>query len=304
MTHGTLPGFDKPISRLVLGVDHHLSPELAPAMFDAFVERGGNCFDTAFAYAGGRCEALLGDWIASRDVRAQAVILDKGGHAPFCNPEDMNRHLLVSLDRLRTDYIDIYMVHRDNPDVPAGEFIDALNRHKSAGRIRAFGGSNWTIPRIEAANGYAAKHGLEGFAAVSNNLSLARMISPLAPGCVSSSDPESRAWFERTQMPLMAWSSQSQGFFTERAHPTKRSDEELARCWYSEDNWRRRERATGLAAARGVLPTNIALAWVLCQPFPTFAIAGPRTPDELRTTFPALDISLNMNELRALDFPT
>jgi len=110
-----------------------------------------------------------------------------------------------------------------------------------------------------------------------------------------------RAWHERTQIPVLAWSSQARGFFTDRAHPDKREDEELVRCWYSEDNFQRRERAIELARKKGVLPINIALAYVLAQPFPVFALIGPRTIDETRTTMPALDISLTPAEVRWLN---
>jgi len=91
-----------------------------------------------------------------------------------------------------------------------------------------------------------------------------------------ASDATWRAWLTETQMPLLPWSSQAHGFFTGRARPDDRSDEELARCWYSDDNFQRLERVNELARRRGVLPINIALAYVLCQPFPTFPLIGPR----------------------------
>ncbi len=102
-------------------------------------------------------------------------------------------------------------------------------------------------------------------------------------------------------MPLMPWSSQARGFFTERANPDDRSDPELVRCWYSDDNFRRRERAVELAHRRGVLPINIALAYVLCQPFPTFPLIGPRTLAETRSSFQALGVQLSPEELRWLN---
>src|SRR5204862_2193539 len=130
-----------------------------------------------------------------------------------------------------------------------------------------------------------AEHGMTGFSAISNNFSLARMVSPVWDGCIAASDAESRAWLTENQMAIMPWSSQARGFFTGRAHPDNRSDEELVRCWYSEDNFRRLERVNELAQKRGVLPINIALAYVLCQPFPTFPLIGPRLLSETRTSF-------------------
>jgi aryl-alcohol dehydrogenase-like predicted oxidoreductase len=122
------------------------------------------------------------------------------------------------------------------------------------------------------------------------------------PGCVAASDPASRAWFKRTQTPLFAWSSQARGFFLPgRAHPDKRDDAELVRCWYFEDNFKRLARVNELAAKRNVLPINVALAYVLNQPFPTFALIGPRQLSETRTSLPALDVKLSPEEVAWLN---
>jgi aryl-alcohol dehydrogenase-like predicted oxidoreductase len=90
------------------------------------------------------------------------------------------------------------------------------------------------------------------------------------------------------------------GFFV-RAYPNDRSDANLVRCWYSEDNFQRLERTKEMAHKLGVLPINIALAYVLCQPFPTFPLIGPRTLAETRTSFQALDIKLTPQDLRRLN---
>jgi aryl-alcohol dehydrogenase-like predicted oxidoreductase len=206
--------------------------------------------------------------------------------------------LLESLDRLKTDFADIYIMHRDNPEIPIGEFVDVLNEHVAAGRIKAFGGSNWSLQRVAAANEYASKNGKQGFSAVSNNFSLARMVDAIWGGCVGSADAESRAWFTKTQIPLFAWSSQSRGFFLPgKAAPEKKEDAELVRCWYADDNFRRLDRVNEMAKKRNVLPINIALAYVLNQPFPTFPLIGPRQLSETRTSFAALDIELSPQEL-------
>jgi predicted dehydrogenase/aryl-alcohol dehydrogenase-like predicted oxidoreductase len=301
MKYGRIEGLDKPISRLLMGADNQGTISHASVMFDHFFELGGNAFDTAYIYAGGRCEKNLGQWVKNHGIREQVVLLGKGAHTPYCTPAHLSSQLIESLERMQTDYVDIYMMHRDNPQVPVGEFVDVLNEHARAGRMRVFGGSNWSSERVEAANAYAAEHGLQGFSAVSNNFSLARMVDPVWAGCIAASDPDYRAYLTRTQMPLIPWSSQARGFFTDRAHPDKRSDAELVRCWYSEDNWRRRARAVELADKRAVLPINIALAYVLCQPFPTFPIFGPRTLEETRTSLPALDVELSPEELAWLN---
>jgi len=301
MKYGRIAGVEKPVSRLVMGVDNQVAWPHASVMFDDFFERGGNCFDSAYIYGGGRCEKILGQWIKNRNIRERVVLLSKGAHTPYCYPEALKRQLLESLERLQVDEVDIYMMHRDNPEVPVGEFITVLNELKHAGRLRVFGGSNWSLERIIEANTWAAEHGMEGFSAVSNNLSLARMVDPVWAGCLSVSDERSRAWFTATQMPLFPWSSQARGFFTGRAHPADFSDPELVRCWYSKDNFQRLERVNSLAKERGVLPITIALAYVLCQPFPTFPLIGPRALSETRTSFPSLTIELTPEELRWLN---
>lgn len=301
MKYGSIAGVDKPISRLVMGADNQTSWPHASVMLDDFFEQGGTCFDTAYIYASGACEKMLGHWVKNRGIREQVVILDKGAHTPHCNPQALVSQLQESLERLQTDYVDIYMMHRDNPDIPVGEFITVLNEQKRAGHIGVFGASNWSIERVEEANRWAAEHGMSGFSAMSNNFSLARMIDPVWPGCLSASDARSRAWFTEQQMPLMPWSSQARGFFTGRANPDDHADAELVRCWYSEDNFRRLERVNAMAKERGVLPINIALAYVLCQPFPTFPLIGPRLLSETRTSIPGLDIQLTPEELRWLN---
>ena len=301
MQYGSIPGVETQVSRVVMGCDNQESLLHASAMFDGYFEAGGNTFDTAYIYGGGKQEQLLGAWMKNRGVRDQVVVITKGAHSPHCFPKKITAQLRESLERLQTDRADIYFMHRDNPDVPVGEFVDVLNEHRDAGRIGAFGGSNWSIPRLRAANAYAEAAGKTGFAVLSNNFSLARMVNAVWGGCLAASDPEYRGFLEETQLCLMPWSSQARGFFLGRARPDDLSDEELVRCWYCDDNFQRLERVNRMAAERGVLPINIALAYVLSQPFPTFPLIGPRTLSELRTSLPALDVELTAEERRWLN---
>jgi aryl-alcohol dehydrogenase-like predicted oxidoreductase len=246
-------------------------------------------------------EKLLGQWLTNRGLRDEVVLIAKGGHTPFCTPEGLSRQLRESLDRLQTDHVEFYFLHRDNPDVPVGEFVTVLNEHVRAGHIKVFGGSNWSIARVQAANRYAQRKGLQGFGALSNQFSLARMIDPPWGGCVTAGDPDSRKWLKKTQTPLLAWSSQARGFFTDRAAPEKRDDAELVRCWYADDNWQRRERVLALAQEKHVSPIAIAGAYVLAQPFPTFPLIGPRTIGETKTSLEALTIELTPREVAWLN---
>jgi aryl-alcohol dehydrogenase-like predicted oxidoreductase/predicted dehydrogenase len=300
MTYGTIEGIGKRVSRLVMGTMAPVSIPYASVMYDDFFARGGTTFDTAHVYGGGLSEKMLGEWVKNRSIREEVVILAKGAHTPYCTPEGLTTQLFESLDRLQMEYVDLYMMHRDNLEVPVSEFIDVMNEHQRAGRMRTFGVSNWTVERIEAANAYARSKGLSGICAVSNNFSLARMVEPVWAGSMSASDPEFKAWLTKTQMPLLAWSAQARGFFV-RGNPEDLSDQSLVNSWYCEDNFRRLERVRELAEKRGVLPTNIALAYVLQQPFPVFALVGPVSLAETRTTVPALEITLSPEEMRWLN---
>ncbi|MDH2444898.1 aldo/keto reductase [Amnibacterium sp. CER49] len=303
MPYGRIDGVEKPVSRLAMGTmieDAELPAVQGPVLFDGFFEAGGTCFDTAHLYRGGQSEEVFGQWMRSRGVRDDVVVLGKGAATPYCDPENLTRQLLLSLERMQTDYVDLYMMHRDNEAIPVGEFVDVLNEHRQAGRMRAFGVSNWSLARVEEANRYAAAHGLTGFAALSNNFSLARLVEPIWPGSIATNDAKSRAWFTRTQTPLFPWSSQARGFFANGSRDDT-SDPELVRCWYSDDNFERLDRVRVLAEQRGVRPITIALAYVLAQPFPTFPLIGPRSLHELETSLPALGVELTPDEVAWLN---
>jgi aryl-alcohol dehydrogenase-like predicted oxidoreductase len=306
MEYGRIGGIDRPVSRLVLGtMAYSAEPEERYAhwagMLDAFLAAGGNMLDTANAYGRGRSERTLGRWLGERANRDRVLLLDKGAHPSpdqprRVTPEAIDADIAESLARLESPFIDLYLLHRDDPDVPVGPIVECLNRHIDAGRVRAIGGSNWTAARIEEANDYAAAHRLRGFTASSPNLALAVPREPLWPGCVSV-DAVERAWYRERQFPLLSWSSQARGFFSGRFAPDLTEvDADVTRAYYTDANWERLRRARELAARKGTTPTRIALAWVLRQPLPTFALIGPLRPEELADSLAALDIDVSPKE--------
>ncbi|MBT7702120.1 MAG: aldo/keto reductase, partial [Verrucomicrobia bacterium] len=233
--------------------------------------------------------------------RDEVTLIVKGAHPPACFPKPLVAEFNESLERLQTDYADIYFMHRDNVDVPVGEFVDVLNDLKDAGKIRVFGGSNWTLARVQEANAYAAANGKTGFGALSNNFSLARMVNPLWGISVTSSQSDYRAWHEETQTPCFAWSAQARGFFDPaRSGPTIENPA-LAAVWYAEDNFKRQERCIELAAKKKCHPMAIASAYVMSQAFPTFALVGPATLEESARTFAAPDVTLTNDEVKWLN---
>ncbi|AZN42472.1 aldo/keto reductase [Paenibacillus albus] len=304
-----LPGVKQGISQLIMGSDY-FSPaiiETVSEVLDNYVAIGGNTIDSAYIYSGGESEKALGIWMEQRKNRDQINVWTKGGHpnqnGPQVNKNAIYNELMTSLERLRTDYIDIYALHRDDTNVPVGEIVDILNEHIEAGRIRTFGGSNWTTARLQEANEYAAKNGLRGFEFSSPNLSLAKAKEPYWADCISVDD-EILAWHEQSNLPLLSWSSQARGFFTGRFTPEDRTDADLVRVFYNDDNWERYSRAEKLGKEKGVSTIQIALAYVLNQSFPTGAIIGARNEAEMKSCLEATNLELSMEEIKWLDLRT
>jgi len=298
----TIPGISKPASIVALGFEDFRSFASGAILLDAYFERGGRVFDTAFVYGAGYTEKLFGDWQRSRGVREETVLIGKGAHSPLCYPDVIGKQLDASLNRLQTDYVDVYFMHRDNTDIPVGEFVDALDAEVQKGRIRGiFGGSNWTQERMAAAIGYAKKNGKVAPAALSNNFALAEMINPIWAGCIAASDAAYKEWLTRNQIPNFSWSSQARGFFTDRAGRDKMDNPELVNTWYSEKNFGRRDRAVQLARELGKHPIHVALAYVLAQPFPSIPLIGPRTLAELDDSIQAFDIKLTAEQVKWLE---
>jgi aryl-alcohol dehydrogenase-like predicted oxidoreductase len=302
MVYGQVPHVAKKVSRLAIGtmLEGASGEAEGHALFDEFFAQGGNAFDTAYVYGGGQGEKIFGNWLAARGVRDEVFILGKGAHPPNCTPEGAAQELDESLARMNVQAVDLYMPHRDNLDVPIADWVEWFNAALQAGKFSAYGGSNWTAERVEEVNAYAAQKGLQGFSAISNNLSLARMVNPVWDGCLSLNNAASRAWLQEQQLPVFSWSSQARGFFV-RGDRDFTEDAELVRCWYSDDNFERLERVRALAAERGTSPINIALAWVIGQKFPTFALVGPRNSTEIRSCVEGLSVELSDEEMKHLN---
>ncbi len=302
-----LPGIEKELSRLVFGCDNQSDSNHAFAMFDHFYLSGGNVFDTAYIYNNGKSDGYLGRWVNSRGLREEVVVLGKGAHTPDCYPGKIRPQLEESLERMGSDYLDIYCLHRDNLDVPVSEFIDALSELKDEGLINVFGGSNWSLPRFKEAIDYANKNNKTPFSMLSNNFSLARMLEPVWPGCFSCSEEDYKAYLEENQIAIFPWSSQARGFFLESQefqglqHVADPNKGEQDRVWANKDNLERRRRCFQMAQEKGLEPIQVSLAFVLNQPFPTFPLIGARNLFETESSLQALDLDLSLEEISWLD---
>lgn len=316
MEYGTIDGMDKKISRILHGTIMLREDDLQGGfdLLDGVWALGVNGFDCAYIYGGGQCERVLGRWLEARGLFDEAVILTKGAHHAGpknkVNPVDITADLTESMARCRTDFIDIYVLHRDDPNVEVGPIVEVLNEHKAAGRIGLFGGSNWTVPRIREANEYAYKHNLEAFTVSSPNYSLAEQVKEPWRGCISISGPSNeadRAWYAEQKMPLFTWSSLAQGFFSGKftrdtfdAYKSKLPDS-CVHAYCYEQNFERLDRAGELAREKGLTVPQIALAFNLNQPLNLFSLIGVFHPDECEANIEALNLKLAQEELDWLD---
>ena len=313
MKKSKIHGVDKELSRIIMGTmivglkNYGESAEL----LDAAMELGINAFDIAYVYGGGDSERAVGKWMEERGNRDDVFIITKGAHhnqdRKRVTPYDITSDLMDSLARLRTDYIDSYLLHRDDPSLPVGPIMDCLHEHCAAGRIRSFGGSNWTYARIAEANAYAAEHGQIPMSVSSPNYGLCEQVDdPWGPGCVTISGPGGayeRGFYLKTHMPVMAYSSLGRGMLSGRV--TRENYKELLdgaalKAYAYDVNFERLDRARELAAAKGASVPQIGLAYILNGPLNVFPIVGAASPRELSETAAAVDITLYGQELEWL----
>ena len=239
-----------------------------------------------------------------RRNRDKINIIGKGAHhnehGPRVNPDAIAKDIQASLLALDTEIIDLYLLHRDDRTVPVGEIVDCLNSHRDAGRIREFGGSNWQADRLEEANAYAKSKGVAGMVASSPYFGLARQNEEAWMGCVELNEA-AKEFHTRTQMPVMPWSSQAGGFFTDRFKKGDGQTGDMARIYYSDANFERKARAAEIAEHKGVSANNVALAYAMHQPFPVFPLIGCRNVEELESSLAVLNVHLSERDMLYLD---
>lgn len=305
-------GLDRPLPRLVQGTLHlpHLDPEQVNALLDAALELGVTAFDTAPVYGNGAAERLLGAWLEARRVRDRVLLIGKGCHPdgsrPRLDARSLRDDLSRSLERLRVDVIDLYLLHRDDPAAPVEPVVEALNGELAAGRLRAFGASNWSWSRIGEANAFAARSGLRGFSLSSPGLSLVRAHRTW-PGCLALSLPLDASEVERyreTRFPVLVWSPLAGGYLAHASGPLGADPGQAKRAlefYDSPESRARRRRAVELAEARGVGVPVIALAYALSLGLAASCVVGCRDRAELVECRRALELELTSEQRRWLE---
>ncbi len=329
MKYSRIKGLNKDISKLVFGtatpklfaaVAPNATKEDEEAAFELLDEvfaSGINTFDCAAHYG----EEIMGKWMESRGNRDKCVIITKGAHPNNWRDRVTDYDILSdandSLKKLRTNKIDIYMLHRDNHTVPVGLIVKALTSLYDDGKVATFGGSNWTHKRIEEANEYARKHNLKMFSVSSPNFGLAEQVNDpwvgdakFGDGCVTISgheNAEARKWYKDHSIPVFAYSSLARGFLAGvfKSSEPKTANDVIDKPgilgYYCENNIERLRRCEILAEKKKVTVAQIAMAWVYNQPFEVFALSSPTTKQQIEENIAAIEIELSEDEIKWLN---
>jgi aryl-alcohol dehydrogenase-like predicted oxidoreductase len=270
------------------------------AVLDAYTEAGGNFVDTANSYLveHGRSETIIGRWMAARGNRDELVVATKvgGGAGAVRNlrAETIKREAHASLERLRTDRIDLYYAHFDDEQTPLEESLRALDALVQAGTVRCLGASNYTAERLTAALELQRAHGLAEFTVLQPHYNLVERD------------------FERTLLPVaedwdlavLPYYALAKGFLTGKYRP----DGEAVESERAEGAGAYLDRggAAVLAALDEIAETHattvaaVALGWLLAQPRVAAPIASARTVEQLEQILPAATLTLTPAELDRL----
>jgi aryl-alcohol dehydrogenase-like predicted oxidoreductase len=319
MKYIQIPGTDLKTSVICLGggsLGSTNNQQESFSLLDLYIEQGGNFVDTAKIYAdwlpGERSisEKTIGAWMRQRGNRQKVIVATKGAHPdlaamhiPRLSPGEIIADLEASLLHLGTDVIDLYWLHRDDPARPVEEIIETLNSQVAAGKIRYSGCSNWRARRIQAAQEYAQKHGLMGFAGNQMLWSLAYTDMDANPDkTLVNMDSESFDYHKRSGLAAIPYSSQAGGLFSKMAKASLAQVNSGAGGMYPiAENEERFKRIKKLSVATGLSVTQIVLGYLLSQPFTVIPIVGCHTTAQLKDSLSAGDISLDPAQVTFLD---
>lgn len=314
-----IPGTDLTPSGLCLGAGNFgtsIDRGASFALLDAFVDQAGNFIDTAKVYGDwvpgekSASEKAIGRWLEERKNRMNIVLGTKGGHPDLAamdiarlSPQDIASDLEASLHNLRTDFIDLYWMHRDDVTRPVEDIIDTLLTQMKAGKLRAFGCSNWKIERILAAQAYAARIQARGFVANQLMWSLAE-VDPenLFDATQAVMTRPTYEYHQSTNLVAIPYSAQAQGWFQRAAHGTETSMSANQRKMYETPvNRQRAERAQQVARECGLSVSQIVLGYMAGQPFPVIPILGCKNHEQLRDSLRAADVVLSGEQIAFLE---
>ncbi|PSQ54434.1 aldo/keto reductase [Halobacteriales archaeon SW_12_67_38] len=278
--------------------------EQSEAVIERAIEHGINFFDTANVYSQGESERILGAALDGR--RDEHVIATKvhGRMADRPNGQGLSRrHILeqadASLDRLGTDYIDLYQIHRWDDETPITETLSALDTLVDHGKVRYVGASTMSAWQFTKALYEADVNNFERFVSMQAEYNLVdrHEEANVLPVCRDQG------------VGVIPWSPLAGGFLTgkyergEAPAEGRAADDEHTQDRFTEDNWAVLDEVRTLADRKGTTPVGISLAWLLAKDVVDAPIVGPRTLEHLDEQVAALSISLSDDEIERLEAP-
>jgi len=318
MGYQTLQGTDLTISNVILGTRDYgwnVPEDQADTLLTAYYDMGGTNLDTAHIY-GRTCpgdrsisELTIGRWLKRHGIRRDTIFLSSKGCSNVpgirsykrVTPEYLREDFEESLVNLGTDYLDFYFLHKDDESKPVEPMIDALNALVKAGKLRAFGASNWTVERLDQAQRYARESGQLGFAAVQllynmafPNLSLIDKATDVA-----ITDRTLR-YLVKNQIPYFAYSALARGYFHMWNKPEFRIDSRRARAVEFYDNSESRlraQRAEQLCRETGMSMSEVVLGFVMSRGVQGVPIVEPGTVNHFEDTFRAANARLTQEQI-------
>lgn len=288
-----------------IGAVFKVGGELADQLVGRSLDAGINLFDTADGYAAGESEMLLGQALKSR--RSDVVITTKVGFRtgqPLTQAGLTRRHILWSVDqslqRLGTDWIDLYLVHREDPFTPLAETLAALDAVVKSGKVRYLGFSNWSAWKVAAALEYQRANGLAPFTHGQMNYSL------LGRDIERDVIPMMRAY----GLGLTIWSPLASGFLSGKytrenlSDPANRFSGFDILPFDKEHGFALVERMRSIAKNHRASVAQVALAWLLAKDAVSSVILGASKLTQLEDNLGALDVKLTADEVDELDAAT
>jgi len=300
------------VSRLCLGTMTYgsskwrswvLDEEAARPFFQRAVEAGINFFDTADMYSVGLSETVVGRAIREYTRRDDVVIATKVYFpmGPGVNNRGLSRkHIMAAIDaslrRLATEYVDLYQIHRFDPETPIEETLEALHDVVKSGKALYIGASSMHAWQLAKMLYTADSHGWTRFVSMQNNYNLIYREEEreMIPHCIDQG------------IAVIPWSPLARGFLAgNRKRETDRAKtDDIAQQFYvAESDFTIADRVSELAKRRGVSPAQIALAWILRKRGVTAPIVGASKPGQLDEAVAALEIQLDESELQFLEEP-
>jgi 1-deoxyxylulose-5-phosphate synthase len=284
----------------------HVSKADAREHFRIAIEAGINFFDTADVYSAGQSEEITGLYLREMAGREEVVVASKvhGAMGPSQNQRGLSRKHIIhgcenSLRRLGMDYIDLYQIHRWDPNTPVEETLDALDSLVRSGKVRYLGASSMAAWQLSKALYTAKEHGWHRFDSMQNhyNLIYREDEREMIPLCIDQG------------VALIPWSPLARGFLTgtrsRNGGSTRRAEvDTFAKdMYYSEDDFVVADTVAQVAEKRGVSAAQVACAWVLQAPGVTSPIIGATKAEQLKDLLGAIDLKLSAEEVKALEAP-